>query len=364
MALFCIALFLAHSTPAPADPPATAPQPGTSPALTIGVILGLTGPAANFGQIARRGVDLALSELSPEDRARTRIIIEDDGLVNARSAAAARKLISIDKVDALITWTSGTAQTVKGISDPARVPQIAIALDPHIAQDRKFSFNYWASPEAEAEALYQYIARSSKRRVALLTLTQSGALAIRDAFTAIAKREGKVSIVADEEVPSDLTDFRGVLNRIKSRGEIDIFLPILFPGQLAISIRQAREVGISASLFGFQTFEDRDEFKASGGLLAGGIYATGADPLPEFIRRFRARYPDSSFYTANQAYDAVNLLVAATRTAKDGQTIATFLQNLKNYPTASGIISSTADNRFTLAAVVKRVGTHGEPENL
>ena len=61
----------------------------SAPRITIGVILPLSGPAANFGAIAQRGVELALKDLSPEDRARTRVVYEDDGLVNARSATAA-----------------------------------------------------------------------------------------------------------------------------------------------------------------------------------------------------------------------------------------------------------------------------------
>jgi branched-chain amino acid transport system substrate-binding protein len=340
------------------------PQGDSRPAFTIGAILPLTGPAANLAEIARRGIELALNDLSPEDRARTKVIIEDDGMVNARSVSAARKLVSVDKVDAVITWSSGTAQAVKGITDPLRIPHLAIASDPRIAQDRKFSFTYWALPEIEAEALHEYLARSGPSRVALLSLTHPGVLAVRDAFTAIAKKSGKVLIVADEEVVGDLTDFRGVLNRIKLKGEIDVFIPLLFPGQLAISIRQARELGISAKLFGFETFEDMDEFKASNGLLAGGIYATGADPTSDFIQKFQAKWPNSSYYTANQSYDAVKLLVAATRESKDGRSIVAFLQNLKEFPTASGVISSREDNRFSLPVVVKRIGSNGGPEDL
>ena len=159
-------------------------------------------------------------------------------------------------------------------------------------------------------------------------------------------------------------DFRGVLTRIKAKGEVDVFIPILFPGQLSVSVKQARDAGITASLVGFETFEDKDEFQASGGLLAGAVYATGADPEPTFIEKYRAVYPGLSYYTANQTYDAINLLVAATRNAKDGGTIAEFLRTLKDYPSASGPATSTGDNRFRLPTTLKRIDGEGNPQLL
>ncbi len=334
----------------------------SSPRITIGVILPLSGPAANFGAIAQRGVELALKDLSPEDRARTRVVYEDDGLVNARSATAARKLLSLDKADALVTWSSGTAITVAGIVEGSHVPQIAIASDPAVVRNRKFSFTYWPLPEDEARTLYEYLARAGMKRVAVLTLTHNGAIALRDAFTALLGADDKVRVVASEEVAGDLVDFRGVLTRMKTKGDVDGFIPILFPGQLAISVKHAREVGVTAPLVGFETFEDKDEFQASGGLLAGAVYVTGADPVPSFVERYRGVYPDMSYYTANQTYDAIKLLVAATRVRKDGDTIVEFLRILKDYPTASGAATSTGDNRFKLPTALKRIDSKGDAQ--
>jgi ABC-type branched-subunit amino acid transport system substrate-binding protein len=151
---------------------------------------------------------------------------------------------------------------------------------------------------------------------------------------------------------------------MKAKGDVDCFVPILFPGQLAVSIKQAREFGITAPLAGFETFEDMDEFQASGGLLAGAVYATGADPDPRFIERYRGKYPGLSFYTANQTYDAIKLLVAATRNAKDGTTITEFLRSLKDYPTASGSATSTGDNRFKLPTALKKLDASGNAQVL
>jgi len=337
----------------------TAEQP-----FKIGVILPLSGATANFGLIARNGIELALRELSPEDRARIKVIYEDDAMTNARTATAAQKLLSSDKVDALISWSSGSGLTVAGIVEAKHIPHISIASDPAVVKGRTYSFTYWPIPQDEARLLYEYLAKRGVKRTAVLSIVHNGALAVRDAFVEVAEKGGEVAVVASEEVAGDVTDFRGVLHRIRGKGEIDGFIPILFPGQLAISLGQAREVGIKAPVFGFETFEDTDEFKASGGLLVGAIYSTGADPSPDFISRYRAAFPGASHYTANQTYDAVRLLVDASRKGRDGDTIVSFLRGLKDYSTASGPATSTGDNRFNLPCALKVIDANGSGLNL
>jgi len=330
-----------------------------APPLKIGVILPLSGQAANFGAISQRGIELALEQLPIEDKGRVSVIVEDDGLVNARSVSAARKLIDIDKVDALVTWSSSTALSVVGLAESHGIAHIAIASDPEVARNKKYSFTYWALAEDEAQKLYDYLVARGTKRVSLVSLVHNGVLAVRDAFVALARKDAKIEVVADEEVVSGILDFRSILRRIKNKGPVDGSIPIFFPGQLAPIVRQSREVGITAPLYGFETFEDADEIKAAGGLFSGVVYSTGADAQPAFIEAYLKRYPGASHYTANQTYDAIQLLARASREGKDGSSIAAFLRDLKNYPTASGLITATGDNRFKLPTELKTIDAAG-----
>jgi branched-chain amino acid transport system substrate-binding protein len=343
---------------------AVAEEPPKRPPLTIGAILPLSGSASNFGTIAQRGIQLALEDLTPEDKARVNVIFEDDGLLNVRSATAARKLLSIDKVHALLTWSSGTGMITAGIAEARKIPHLSIASDPAVAIGFKYSFTYWPIASDEAQQLYRHLTASGIKRVAIVSQIHNGVIAIRDSFLQHVHEHKQLSIVANEEVAGDTMDFRAVLERLKSKGSFDAFIPILFPGQLAVCITQARAAGITAPLFGFETFEDKDEIKASGGLLLGAVYATGGDPQADFIKRYQARFPGESYYTANQAYDIVNLLVAATHVRNDSETIVEFLKSRKEYPSSSGLVSVNANNQFRLPTVVKRIGPDGVPQNL
>jgi branched-chain amino acid transport system substrate-binding protein len=339
-------------------------QDSSGPSLTIGAILPLTGSSAAFGLASKRGIELALDDLSASDKARLKVIIEDDGLNNSRSVSAAQKLITIDKADALLTWSSGTALAVGGLSEGREIPQLAVASDPAVSRNHRYSFNYWPIPETETKTLYDYLRRTNKRRVAMITQVSSFTLSMRDAFAHHVQSDGELQIIADEEVSSDATDMRSTLLKIKAKGDVDGLILAFWPGQLALVVKQARELGISAPFFGYETFEDKATFEAAGGLLRDAIYSTGADARPDFLEKFRRRYPGESDYTASHSYDIIMLFVEATRERKDGASIARFLRTLRKYPSASGELSSTGDNRFTLPTTLKRLDAHGEPQPL
>lgn len=293
-----------------------------------------------------------------------KVIFEDDGLSNMRSATAARKLLTIDKVHALLTWASGTGLTVAGIAEAKKIPHLSIASDPAVAIGHKYSFTYWPIASDEAGHLHRHLASSGIKRVAILSQVHNGILAIRDSFLQHAAEHKTLDVIANEEVAGDTTDFRAILERLKAKGEFDAFIPIFFPGQLAVCITQARAVGITAPLFGFETFEDKDEIKAAGGLMTNAVYVTGGDPQADFIKRYQAKFPGESYYTANQAYDIVQLFVAATHTRTDGDTIVDFLKSRRDYPSSSGPVSVTVNNQFRLPTVLKQIGADGVPRNL
>ena len=87
----------------------------------------------------------------------------------------------------------------------------------------------------------------------------------------------------------------------------------------------------------------------------------GADPRPDFLDTFTKKYPGESYYTASHCYDIIRLYADTTRERKDGPSIVRFLTGLQSYPTVSGVISSTGDNRFTLPTTLKSLDANGHP---
>lgn len=122
----------------------------TSP-LKIGAILPLTGSSAMFGVTCKAAIEQAVSELPVDERSRVSVVYEDDGLVASRSVAAGQKLLNVDKIDALISWSSSTALSMVALTERKKIPHLSIASDPAVAVGRSYSFTYWALPEDEAK---------------------------------------------------------------------------------------------------------------------------------------------------------------------------------------------------------------------
>ena len=88
-------------------------KPETPPAaaepIKIGAVLSLTGPAAPHGENEKMGIDLAVTEINNTGGILGRplkIIYEDDQTSPVQTVTSTTKLITIDKVEAIIggTW--------------------------------------------------------------------------------------------------------------------------------------------------------------------------------------------------------------------------------------------------------------------
>jgi len=331
-----------------------------TPKYKIGAILPLSGDAAALGRASENGMRMALDTLPTKESSRIEVKFEDDGLVITRSVAAFRKLVDIDKVNAVICWSSGTCKAIAPLAEASKIPLVAIASDSAVSKGRKFAVNFWVTPEAETKALMPEALRRGYKRVAIVSAIQEGAQACRDAF--LKQSQGTIEIAFNEEYPSDLKDFRSVVTRLKNVKDVDAILMILMPGQLGTFAKQLRQAGVQAPMFGYETFEDKSEVENSSGALVGSWFATASTGDESFVAKFKERFPEDVIVTANNGYDAIALLSTASSSNSSPETVAEFLRTVRDFPGVSGTFSSSGDNRFTLPATLKYVAKDGFEE--
>lgn len=328
-----------------------------APILKVGVIVPLTGEGASWGNSFRNGMLLALEELSPEDRRRVQFIFEDDQLSASKAVSALTKLVTHDHIQAVINLSSGTANALAPIVERQGIVLLAVASDPKIVNGRRFAFNFWVTPEAEAQAMIPEALRRKYKNVVRLTTIHEGAFAVRNAMDAV--NQGRIKFGIDEEYAPDNKDFRTVLAKIKARKDFDAIHPILFPGQLSTFTKQARSMGIELPFFGWEFFEDANEVKNSAGTMIGAWYVNADDSRGDFDQRYLKMFPGASLYTAANGNDAVLLFIAAAKKNPSSDGAREFLAQLKDFQGALGTYSSSGDNRFTLPAAVKEVTADG-----
>lgn len=72
------------------------------PVVKIGIILPLTGNTSNFGQAYKNGILLAEDNLNKNTKFTYKLIIEDSADNNKVLPAITRKLLDVDKVEAIL----------------------------------------------------------------------------------------------------------------------------------------------------------------------------------------------------------------------------------------------------------------------
>lgn len=319
----------------------------------IGIIMALTGEWANLADGARKAAALAREKLPPELNARVRLLIEDDQLSPAKAVSAFQKLKNLDRVNAIITWSSGTSKAVAPLAEQSQLPMIAIASDPTVSQAKKYVFSLWVTPESQSMLLQKEALRRGYARIARITTVHDGTFACRNAFDQENKKQ--IEVALDEEYQVTEKDFRTYITKLKSLKNVDAILALLNPGQLGPFAKQAREAGIKLPIFGYEMFEDSTEIQIADGALEGAWFVTSGDSDRTFLDAFHATYPGAATLTASNVFDAIMLFT----TLGDGETtpseMVKQLRTLKDYRGASGLFSATGDNRFSLPATLKQV---------
>ena len=326
----------------------------------IGAILPLSGEAASLGQAAKNGIEMSHQDLPLELREKTKLIIEDDGLVTTRTVSAYRKLTSIDKVNGLICWSSTACNAIAPLAEQAEIPLVAIASDPSIARDKKYVVNFWVTPEEETKLALAEALKRGYKKIAIVHSIQDGVIACKDAF--VAQNNGKIEIARTEGITADSKDFRTTVTKLRQIKDLDGILTLLMPGQIGVFAKQVKQAGIKAPLFGYETLEDKGEVAASNGALIGAWFSTSRSGTPDFEKRYFENFPGASIVTANNAYDSLSLLSQGVKNDLSSKDLSKYLRELKDFNGASGTFSATGDNRFTLPAVLKVVESDGFKE--
>lgn len=327
----------------------------------LGIILPMSGEGSSLGTYAKRAIDLAYSELTPEEQARLKLYFEDGSLDPKKSVSAFQMLSSTNNIDGVVALTSGIGHALAPIAERQKTLMIDIGgSDKTFAVGKQFVFIHWISPESEIDAMVKEVKNRGYNRIAMISIIHQGAAALADAFVKKMKQEGlQDKIVFKEEVEMGMNDFNSLLAKAKA-AKPDSFYLVFFGDTLAAISEKIKELKIPGEIFGAETFEDAHVIEASHGGLLGAWYTNAADPESDFTAKYKAKYNEQPGITTANAYDVIHLLTQAiAKNGNDNKKLAGFFKTLKDYHGACGTYSATDDNRFTLTAAVKIVTKDG-----
>ena len=339
----------------------SAPEEGED-IITIGFIGPLTGDAVSYGEPISNGVRMAVDDLNQAGGVNGKmleVIYEDGRCTNEDALNAAQKLVNIDGVKMIIGGAcSGETLAMLPVTEAAGVIVISpSASSPDLTGAGRYFFRNSPS-DAEGGRKLAELVGQKYTKVALISEETDYAQGFARMFKENVPLNGG-EIVADENFAPDTSDFRSMLTKIKAAEPEAIFVNPQTEIAGGTIIKQARELGITAALYGSNVTGGTKSAEIAGEHIEGLIFvdAPGLSPNNQkanaFVEQYRARYGELNiaFYTGS-AYDDVFILAQAIEmVGSDEDTEA-----LRTYISTMGLFNGVVGNY--------RFRPDGDPEGI
>ena len=335
--------------------------------IVIGMYGSLTGDGASFGQSSKEGTDLAVDEINNAGGVlggrKFRLLVEDDQSQPDQASNAVTKLITQDKVVAVLgEVASRRSLAAAPIAQKYQIPMITpSSTNERVTEVGDYIFRVCFIDPFQGEVLAKFAFNDLKaRRVAILKdIQQDYSVGLTDAISQHFKAMGGTVLEPISYTTGD-ADFRAVLTQVRSQKPDAVFVTGYYP-EAAIIARQARELGMNMPLLGGDGWIGdalKNGREALNNTYVSNHYSgDNPDPLVQgFVKTYRARFNREPDSIAALAYDAVKVLADAINRAKstDGPAVRNALATA-DLPGVTGRLKMNAKRNVDKPAVVQEV---------
>jgi len=303
--------------------------------IKIGAVIPLSGGAfAEAGQQERMGYLMAEKEINEKGGILGKpleLIIQDDQCKSETGIAACTKLITEDKVVALIGGYSSTITYAEMNAISSYEPLVVWAGASSVSVEHDFGPKKWFfhlhpwDYHRQSTVVNFLTSLTPKPKTVALTY-EDGIYGTTSAeYFRKYLKDTDIKIVFDEPHKTGSSDFTSLLTKAKSANP-DIFYSVSYAGDYILQIKQAKEVGFSPKLFTivaplFPGYVDS--------LGTAGDYVAGVNPwaptlkiegLQEWLNKFYETYPEQKDFEYWLPLGYTNLMVVAEAINKAGTT--------------------------------------------
>lgn len=296
--------------------------PATGAPIKIGTISPLTGAGALYGKKLTQAVDLAFAEVNAEGGLLGRHLIgihEDDQLEPRHAVSAAQKLINVDRVPVIIgAVASSSTLAVAPIAESAKVVLITpISSAVEISEAGDYIFRIAPPDSRLGRDAARWMREDGHQTAAVLYINNDYGAGLERVFQTEFTRLGG-TVVASEAFAQGATDYRSQLTRVKTRSPDAVFVAA-YMEEAGRLLRQRRELGISATVYGTDPFHDPLIFEGAGDAADGARFLDVATEsgaaFESFAAKYKERYNMEADIIAAESYDAALAVIMAIRTA-------------------------------------------------
>ena len=362
-----------------------------SDAVRIGVIAELTGDIPAVGASCKNAAELAVREINDnggillgEKKYPVELIIEDNAGKADQSASSAQKLITQQKVTAIVgPNASRYALPAAEIAESGKTVLITpwstapkATLNSKSNASKKYVFRACFIDPFQGGVIAKFTLDDLKlkKTAVLYDVASEYNKGIAEIFKEVYEKNGG-TIVAFETYTTNDKDFSSQLTKIKKANPDIIFLPNYY-SEVPLQIQQAKRLGISVPFIGSDSWGSEELLKLCGKDCEGYYFSThyaadsASDATKKFIATYKAKYGTTPDDVAALTYDSFGLLAQAIKTAgkNDRQAVRDALAKIPLYngvtgnmqfkegsgdPIKSAVILQIKDGKFTWFANAK-----------
>jgi branched-chain amino acid transport system substrate-binding protein len=347
------------------------PEDKSEPTVRIGVFEPLTGADAEYGELEKRGIELA-HELYPKAVEKPVELIFEDNKSNPDNAALAAKKL-VEKRVAVVLGSYGSSNSmIGGVEfEKAKIPAIAITCtNPLVTSINEYYFRVCFIDTFQGVAMAKYAFNKVKAKtVAVISESDNDfsttlGEVFSEKFISLTKNEN--SIVSITKYKVNDKDFASQINAIKT-AKPDVIFITGKPLELALIVKQARDAGIKSQFLGINTIEDIRFIKISGEAGEGVVFSTLYDPniilsekTTEFLNAYHKKYGEEAIPTKEEALGFDSYLVAinainAAGTAINGDLIKEKLILTQQLHAVTGEITFDQNKDAVKTVIIKTI---------
>ena len=359
--------------------------------IKIGVIAELTGDIPAVGASCKNAAEMAVAEVNDaggiqlgDKKYKIKLIIEDNAGKADQSASSAQKLITQQKVTAIVgPNASRYALPAAEIAESGKVVLITpwstapkATLDSKTGASKKYVFRACFIDPFQGRVVAKFALDNLhlKKAAVLYDVASEYNKGIAEIFKEVYEQNGG-KMVAFETYTTNDKDFSSQLTKIKQAAPEVIFLPNYY-SEVPLQIQQAKRLGITVPFIGADAWGSEELVKLCGKDCNDYYFSThyaadaATDTTKKFIAGYKAKYGTTPDDVAALTYDSFGLLLQALKTAgkNDRQAVRDALAKIPQYegvtgnmqfkegsgdPVKSAVILKIKDGKFTWFANAK-----------
>jgi branched-chain amino acid transport system substrate-binding protein len=344
---------------------------GAARTLKLGVIQPMSGGTATFGQETSQGIRMAVEEINKKGELKIEMVLEDDKSDVTDAANAAKKLIGIDKVHAIIgSVPSSNTNAAAPIAEAAKVPLMTSAsTNVSITQKGRYISRTCFLDDFQGLSMAKFAFQDLKAKKAAIVIdsTSDYSRGLADAFRTSFKNLGG-EIVVEVSYSQKDQNFSSQLTKIRTRKPDVVFAPGYYT-EIGNMLRQAKTLGVRSKFLGGDGWSSPKLYEIAGDAVVGHYYADhffyqDTDPkVQEFVKRYKAKWNIEPSSMSALGYDAVYVMAEAALRVKGpiGSTpLMEEINRTKGFVGVTGSITLDANRNATKPLVVLE-GRNGGP---